>query len=152
MRPLLLDAYISSPVNRDISEQMKLNDPSRVTSVLRLLAANQSGERVKARVSKQTGIPENTLVSCLSLLSTLYLVSRLPPWTAHWRYTSPESRRQNCRPTVSSSVNSWKVSWQQSFRLFSYRNSNNREVDCLVELNDGRVIAIEMKTSSTARN
>ena len=44
-------------------------------------------------------------------------------------------------------------SWSQSdFQLFAYRNSNNREVDCLVELNDGRVVAIEVKASSTVRS
>lgn len=43
-------------------------------------------------------------------------------------------------------------SWLQAdFRLFSYRNSNNREVDCLIELSDSRVIALEVKASSTVR-
>lgn len=40
---------------------------------------------------------------------------------------------------------------EDDYRLHAYRNSNNREVDCLIELADGRVIAIEVKASSTVR-
>ena len=180
MRAVWLDAYVSSLVNRDMAELMRLTDPARVTSVLRLLAANQAGELVKARVSKQTGIPESTLTGYLTLLRTLYLTDELPPWTPNL------ARREIGRPKVFlpdsalamhlSAVTKAQLSthdeyfgallegfvaaelrrqqsWSQSdFQLFAYRNSNNREVDCLVELNDGRVVAIEVKASSTVRS
>lgn len=179
MRSVWLDAYVSGLVNRDMAELMRLTDPARVTSVLRLLAANQAGELVKARVSKQTGIPESTLTSYLTLLRILYLTDELPPWTPNL------ARREIGRPKVFlpdsalamhlSAVTEAQLSTHDEYfgallegfvsaelrrqqtwstvehRLFSYRNSNNREVDCLVELADGRVIAIEVKASSTVR-
>ena len=40
---------------------------------------------------------------------------------------------------------------EDDYRLHAYRNRNHREVDCLIELADGRVIAIEVKASSTVR-
>lgn len=179
MRSVWLDAYVSSLVNRDMAELMHLTDPARVTSVLRLLAANQAGELVKARVSKQTGIPESTLTSYLALLRTLYLTDVLPPWTPNL------ARREIGRPKVFlpdsalamhlSSVSEAQLATHDEYfgallegfvaaelrrqqtwtaaehRLFSYRNSNGREVDCLIELSDGRVIALEVKASSTVR-
>ncbi|MGJ0183472.1 DUF4143 domain-containing protein [Corynebacterium glyciniphilum] len=171
---------MSSLVNRDIAELMRLTDPARVTSVLRLLAANQAGELVRARLSKQTSIPESTLTSYISLLRSLYLIDELPPWTANL------ARREIGRPKVFlpdgalamhlSGVTQGQLatnseyfgrlleafvaaelrrqqSWSNAdFRLYSYRNSNGREVDCLVELSDGRIIAIEVKASSTLRS
>ncbi|WP_145942145.1 ATP-binding protein [Corynebacterium glyciniphilum] len=180
MRSVWLDAYVSSLVNRDIAELMRLTDPARVSSVLRLLAANQAGELVRARLSKQTSIPESTLTSYISLLRSLYLIDELPPWTANL------ARREIGRPKVFlpdsalamhlSGVTQGQLatnseyfgqllegfvaaelrrqqSWSNAdFRLYSYRNSNDREVDCLVELSDGRIIAIEVKASSTLRS
>lgn len=180
MRSVWLDAYVSSLVNRDIAELMRLTDPARVTSVLRLLAANQAGELVRARLSKQTSIPESTLTSYISLLRSLYLIDELPPWTANL------ARREIGRPKVFlpdsalamhlSGVTQGQLatnsgyfgqllegfvaaelrrqqSWSNAdFRLYSYRNSNGREMDCLVELSDGRIIAIEVKASSTLRS
>ena len=179
MRSVWLDAYVSSLVNRDMAELMRLTDPARVTSALRLLAANQAGELVRARISKQTGIPESSLVTYLTLLRTLYLTDELPPWTpnlARWEIGRPKvflpdsalamqlsgiSEDQLTAHEeyfgallegfVAAELRRQQTWSEDDYRLHAYRNSNNREVDCLIELADGRVIAIEVKASSTVR-
>ena len=40
---------------------------------------------------------------------------------------------------------------QESYRVFHYRDRNGKEVDAVIELDDGRVLGIEVKASSTFR-
>ena len=64
-------------------------------SVLSLLAANQAGELVKARIADGADIPRNTITAYLDVLRSVYLVDELPPWTANL------TKREIGRPTVS---------------------------------------------------
>ena len=52
----------------------------RLPDLLRLLAANPSGELVKSRIARDDGIPETSLPGYLDLLETLYLIHALPAW------------------------------------------------------------------------
>ena len=46
----------------------------------KLLAANNAGELVKARLGAAVGIPETSLPGYLELLETLYLIHQIPAW------------------------------------------------------------------------
>lgn len=80
----------SQPVVRQLPEPHQ--DPRRsrrqpadprlgqLPAVLRLLAANNSGELVKSRVANDAGIPETSLPPYLDLLETLFLIHTVPAW------------------------------------------------------------------------
>jgi predicted AAA+ superfamily ATPase len=74
------DNYLDRIVSRDAHDVSRLLHLDRLPAVVRLLAANNSGELVKARIAKGSEIPESSVVSYIDLLATLYLIHVLPAW------------------------------------------------------------------------
>ncbi len=76
-----VDSYLERVIERDATDLRTVYQPARLKSLLRLIAANQSGELVKARMAEQAGIPATSITSYLDLLRSLYLVNIVEPWT-----------------------------------------------------------------------
>jgi predicted AAA+ superfamily ATPase len=176
-----LDSYVDRLVSRDAQAISERISPQRLRAVLRLLAANQAGELVKARVAEQADISSHSVTACLDLLETLFLVEALPPFSANL------TQRQIGRPkTVVSDPGlalrlskisrdqlladrggDWigrtleglvttellkQRSWSDTrWELSHYRDRDGLEVDAVVELEDGKVILIEVKAASGYR-
>ncbi|MEY9951801.1 ATP-binding protein [Leifsonia sp. EB34] len=180
LRSIWLDGYVDRLVRRDARELINITDPMRLKSLLRLIAANQSGELVKARFAQDAAIPPTSIASYLDTLEMLFLVDLLPPWTPN--LTSRETGRS--KATISDSGLAARLArvteaqltpvdgtaqhfgglmegfvvgellkqqaWSdEEFELFHYRTKSGVEVDIVVELPDGRVLAIEVKSGST---
>lgn len=181
IRNAWLDGYLQRIVQRDARDIVRLVDPTRLDSVLRLLAANQAGELVKARVAKSAGLPATSVTAYLDLLRTLYLIDSLPSWTPNL------TRREVGKPktVVSDTALALRLArlteerlsslagrnhlggpfeglvvaellkqraWSEvEFDLFHYRDRNGLEVDVIVELADGRVFGIEVKAAQSYR-
>lgn len=180
MRNLWFDGYVARLLEKDLVDIASRIDPGRVASVLRLLAANQSGELVKARVAREAGISESSLTVCLDLLSTLYLTSRLKPWTPNLtkrEASRPKvivsdsglaSRLAGVREEALSAIPSdvlgaaieglvvgelrkQRVWTEEEFEMFHFRDRTGPEVDIVLEFGDGRVVGLEVKASATYR-
>lgn len=177
-----LDSYLTRIVQRDASDLRRSVVPARVRSVLRLLAANQAGELVKARIAEQAALPATTLPAYLDLLEAMYLVRLIPSWTPNL------TRREVARPkaVIADSALALRLArltpdqlvpivggehfgamlegfvigelmrqqgWSaQPHELFHYRDRDGLEVDVVIELDDGRVIGIEVKAAEAARS
>lgn len=178
MRNVWFDSYLERLMERDVADVAPRVDSSRVASVLRLLAAGQSGELVKSRISRDSGIPETSVGAYLDLLDTMYLTARLPSWTPN--LTSREVARpksvvvdsglalrlsrvteQQLLPISSAHLGAAmegfvvaelvkQQGWSaEEFQLFHYRDRAGLEVDVIVEFYDGSVMGIEVKSGST---
>lgn len=175
------DAYVQRITQRDTTDLDKALDPGRLQAVLRLIAANQSGELVKARVARDAELPETTLTRYLDALETLFLVEPIRPWTPN--LTSREVGRrkvaipdsglamrlarvagESLLPLVGSnylgllleglvvSELSKQRTWsEQDFEIYHYRDRTGTEVDVILELDDGRIIGLEVKSARDAR-
>ncbi len=177
-----LDSYLARIVQRDAADLRRSVDPARLRSVLRLLAANQGGELVKARIAQQAALPATTLPGYLDLVEAMYLVRLLPAWTPNL------TRREISRPkaVVSDSALALRLArltpgqlapvvggehfgamlegfvvgelmrqqgWSTApFELFHYRDRDGLEVDVVIELDDGRILGLEVKAAAAARN
>ena len=71
------DNYVARVVSADARDVSRLAHLERLPT---LLAANNSGELVKARLASDSQIPETSLTSYVDLLETLYLIQSLPAW------------------------------------------------------------------------
>ncbi len=180
MRSLWVEAYLNRLLSRDAASVPGGSNPARLGTLLRLLAANQSGELVKARLAQAAGLSESMVSNYLDALSSVYLIDRLPPWTSsltrretgrhkvsiidsalamHLTSQSAASllppEKDAIGPLLEGFVTSQLLAQQgwseQRFRLHHYRDRGGREVDVIVELPDGRVIGIEVKASSSYR-
>ena len=99
MRNTWFDGYVERLVRRDARELVSVTDPNRLLSLLRLIAANQAGELVKARFARDAGIPPTSITSYLDTIETLFLVDLLRPWTPN--LTSRETGRSKASVTDS---------------------------------------------------
>lgn len=181
LRRSWLDSYLKRITTRDSLDVHHRTEPERLASLLRLLAANQSGELVKARLASSANIPASTITTYLDIARTLLIIDELPPWTGN--LTGRETGRRKAfvtdsalalrlagvageklRTTIGNDhiggmLEAFVVSellkqreWSDSdFTIHHYRDRNGLEVDIVLELPDGRVVGIEVKSSTSFR-
>lgn len=179
LRATWVDSYLERVIERDATDLRAVYQPARLKSLLRLIAANQSGELVKARLAEQAGIPATTITSYVDLLRSLYLVNTVEPWTPN--LTKREVGRPKSFVTdsgVASRLNGVSASrlhdfvsadhlggllegfvtaellkqqtWtSEPFRMFHFRDRAGVEVDLVIELENGSVIGVEVKSSTS---
>ncbi|MET9328911.1 ATP-binding protein [Tsukamurella sp. NPDC003166] len=180
LRTAWFDGYLDRIVQRDARDVRRLVDGNRLATVLRLIAANQSGEIVRARLSRDADIPETTISAYLDLAETLYLMKRIRPWTG--KLTTRQTGKAKgliidsglamhlsgvtaaragalvgggelLGPLLEGLVVSELLkqrTWSDTrFNLFHYRETSGAEVDVVLELDDGRILGIEVKAKQT---
>ncbi|WP_029138058.1 ATP-binding protein [Nakamurella lactea] len=174
-----LDSYLDRIVRRDLADLRREINPARTESLLRALAGNQSGELVKARLAAATSIPASTVTSYLDLLHDVGLFTTIPPWTPNLakrevgrqkslivdsalatrlaRVTTDQLQRLDHGEAFGGLLEGFvgaellrQQTWTaQEFQLFHYRDRDGLEVDFVLELTGGQVIAIEVKGSTS---
>lgn len=173
------DNYVKRIMARDARDLSRLAHLDRLPDLLRLLAANTSGELVKARIANDAGIPETSLPGYLDLLETLYLIHVLPAWGDNLTKrvtgrpkvslldTGLAARLNHVTPTamvpgavsgaagglfesfVAGELRRQLVWAETSARLFHFRDRDGLEVDLVVESDGGRVAGVEMKAAGS---
>ena len=173
------DNYLDSIVRRDLPELQKSVSAERVFSILRLLSSAQSNELVRSKLAEDSGIPASTVASYLDLLSDVQLYQNLSPWTPNLRarevnrpkivvldsglamrlsrVTGEQLQNLNYQEAFGQFLEGFVVaellkqkSWsEQDFELFHYRDRNGLEVDIILEFDDGRVLALEIKAATS---
>lgn len=181
LRGQRLDDYVRSMVERDLTELRKEVQPARSLALLRALAGNQAGELVKSRLADTTSIPTGTITGYLDLLHDVGLVASLPPWTPNLakrevgrpktivvdsglatrlcRLSAGQLRRFEYGEALGALLEAFVAAellkqrtWsEEEFELFHYRDRDGLEVDLVIEFYDGRVLAIEVKASTSFR-
>lgn len=180
MRSVWLKGYLDRVLNRDAVLLRAGHQSARLHSLIRLIAANQGGELVKARLADQAGLPPSSITTYLDVLAGVFAIEQLDPWSPN--LTSREIGRRKTA-VGDSALALWlaqltprqlepvtaellgghfeaflaaellkQQSWsREEFRLFHYRDRTGFEVDLVAELGDGTVVGIEVKTSSSYR-
>jgi predicted AAA+ superfamily ATPase len=173
------DSYGTALLYRDLPELRRVVDPARAVALLRILAANQAGELVKARMAREAGLPASTVDGYLDLLGHLGLIRLLPPWTPNLtereigrpkgllldsglaarldRLTTDQLASFEYGKAFGSLLESFVASellrqqtWTaEEFDLFHYRDRNGTEADLVLELSGGRVIGLEVKAAAS---
>ncbi|MDR0849503.1 MAG: ATP-binding protein [Propionibacteriaceae bacterium] len=181
MRSTWITSYIRGLLTRDLADVTRSAAVPHLTSLLRLLAANQSGELVKARLASDLGLGQVTADRYFDALTTLFLLEDLPPWRTNL------TKREVGRHKISLSDSALALTldrlsekqleavpaplalggllegfvttelmkqhtWsQEDFQLFHFRDRNGLEVDLVIEYDDGRIFLIEVKATQTYR-
>jgi len=174
-----LDNYLTRITERDAPDISSLRSIPELSLVLRLIAAQNSGELNTTKLSQRSGIPTTSLTRLLGLLETLYLVQRIPAWStnltkrvvtrpkvalldtgmaARLQNVSPASASPNVSPTVAGHLLEGFVAgelrrqraWaEEVVQLCHFRDHSVGEVDLVLESIDGRVVGIEVKAAAT---
>lgn len=173
------DNYVNRIMTRDVRDLSHLAHLDRMPDLLRLLAANTSGELVKARVANDAGIPETSLPGYLDLLEALYLIHVLPAWgdnltkrvigrpkvslldtglAARLNHVTPAAMAPGAVSSAAGGLFESFVAgelrrqlvWAETpARLFHFRDRDGLEVDIVLESDSRRVAGVEMKAAGS---
>jgi predicted AAA+ superfamily ATPase len=171
--------YLSGVLDHDAAELSGLAHLDKLQLLYTLLSAQTSNELVKANLAKTVGIPETSIHAYLRLLSDLYLIHELPAWGRNISkravsrskvylidsglasFLNGESEESLAdfahgeafgRLLESLAVGELlkQQTWSDiDYTLFHYRDKDQREVDIIIELFDGRLIGLEIKATQT---
>jgi len=171
--------YLSRVLDHDAPEIRRLAHRSEAHTLLELIAANGAGEMVKARLARGSGIPETTVPSYIDLLEDLGLVHRIKAWgnnltqrvvgreraavldaglaaaltrqsTAQLADPAPTNHLGGMLETFVAGELRRQQGWTANrFELRHFRDRRGNEVDLVLELDDGRIIGVEVKSTAT---
>ncbi|MEN3001354.1 MAG: ATP-binding protein [Armatimonadota bacterium] len=176
-RQAWLRAYADTLITRDVRLLVDIERVADTGRLLQLLASQACQLLNIANLSRETGIPYSTLQRYLALLETLMIVARIPPWHAsisqqllktpkimlndtglalailnvsEERLKGDDSLRGRMLENFVAAELVKQISYaDMPYRLYHLRTSKGREVDLLIEDEQGRLLGIEVKASAT---
>ena len=177
LRGVWLDSYLAGIIQRDLLQLRRQVQPARAQVMLKLLAAEQSGETVKAKLGQRGDVPANTVGAYLDLLADVQFVAPIKPWkpnlarreigkpktlvldsalAIHLAGVSETQLRNRHQPEAFGRFLEGLVAaellkqrgWSTTpYEVFHYRDTDGEEVDLVLELTDGRIIGVEVKAA-----
>jgi predicted AAA+ superfamily ATPase len=180
-RRLWFASYLATLTGRDVADISPTLSTERLMALLRLLAANQAGETVITRLAADIGLAPSSFRTYLDAAKALFLITSLPPWTPNLTkqvtgrrktmiadsglaahlvgLTEDKLAQPNALAGVGGFLEAFVVGelrkqqgWtDEPFELFHFRDRQHREVDIVIEYDDGAAFLIEVKSSQTHR-
>ncbi|MFT4215862.1 MAG: ATP-binding protein [Micropruina sp.] len=172
-------SYIERLTNHDARELQHGGYADHLRTLLELIASGGRAELVKARLARDLGVAENSVDAYLRLATAMRLVTSLPAWgrsprgrvsrrpkvclndtglAAYLaRFTEAQATAIGGREYFGMLIEQFvalelhkQTTWSTDpARLFHYRSHAGDEVDIVAELPDGRLVAIEVKSTQT---
>jgi hypothetical protein len=175
-RSIFFESYASSLLTRDIEDIAGIRDRDAAERLLRLLAARSSGLVEYAGLARDLGVADHTAKAYLVTLEQLFLVRRLLPWSTNLGQRTIKAPKIHVtdsgllthllRADAKSIANDGALAgrafetyvvgeiarqstwFDDTLHLYHYRDKAKREVDLLIERNDGVLCGIEVKASA----
>lgn len=168
--------YLRQLASRDLADQLGVEYPERFSGITRLLAARGVTELVAAKMARQLKIPERSFGSYMAAMNHMHLTSTLPSWgsaqarvvrkqmvglldtgfaAATTRFAPEQANTPEGRTYFGSLLELFVINelmkqrtWsEQSFELMHFRTRDGHEIDIVIELADGSLIAVEVKAA-----
>jgi predicted AAA+ superfamily ATPase len=180
MRRRWFENYVDTVLAREVAVADDIRRLDVMAGLLRYIAATTSSELVVTTAAQRLGAHRDTVAAHLAWLETVFLVHRVPAWgrnitakvvkrprlhvsdtglVAALMGRQPAMLRSPTEPATGPLVESFvvnelakQVTWaEDSVRLYHFRDRDGTEVDAILESADGRVVAVEIKASTTPR-
>jgi uncharacterized protein len=167
-------SYVSAVLQRDVRDLANIEGLTALPQLLSLLAARAGGLLNYADVSRSAAIPTTTLKRYLALLEMVFLFQPLPPWFANLgkrlvksskiylcdsgllahlagrgvgAAADPSGFGPLLENFVVMEVRKQAAVAQTHVECFHFRAHDGTEVDLVIEDSQGRLLAIEVKSS-----
>lgn len=174
-------SYTERLIAKDSTDITGIQYPDRLSTLLSVIAARNSGEFVAARVGREIDIPERSIPAYLQALRSVFLIRITPGWSnniANRAVATPKVTLTDTglaahlsgvdisgleaavsSPLTGGLVEGFVVSelekqraWSKKpARMFHYRDDHSREVDIILEDRRRDIVGIEVKASSSPR-
>ncbi len=170
-------SYVSTLLQRDVRDLARVEALHALPNLLKILAARSSGLLNLSDVGRDAGLPHTSLTRYLGLLEAVFLVHRLPAWSAnlgqrlvkapklHFADTglachlvgAGAGRLAGDRQLLGRFLETFVVgelrkqaSWSDpGVTLHHFRAASGLEADVILEQADGTVAAVEVKASTS---
>jgi predicted AAA+ superfamily ATPase len=177
-RSAWFSSYVTTILQRDVRDIANVEGLLRMPALLSLLAARSAGLLNVSEVSRSSGLKLSTLNRYLALLEAVFLIYRLPAWSANVGKRLVRAPKLHLLdaglaahllgldadgiaaspPALGALLETFVVTellkdlgWARTrARLHHFRSSNGRrEVDIVVEDARGRIAGIEVRATAT---
>jgi predicted AAA+ superfamily ATPase len=172
--------YVQTVLQREIELAADIRRADALRDMVRFFAATTSQELVLTTVAERLKIDRATVQSYEPWLETVFLVHRIPAWSRNLTAKvvkrpklyltdtgvaaallgkDPAALQLPAEPSTGPLFETFvanelckQLTWSDtSARLFHFRDSGGAEVDLVIETDDARVIALEVKATSSPR-
>ncbi|MEJ6549019.1 ATP-binding protein [Corynebacterium sp. USCH3] len=173
--------YIRRLADHDAYEYRGGGFPDEMERLTRLLAAGGATEIVQSRLAAHLGTSDSTMATYLRTLRTMNLLVEVPSWTrpvrgrtvrrpkaaltdtglsaSLGRLTQENLQKPGMREFYGAVVEQLVMlellkqqGWSaEEFEIYHYRDNDDLEVDLVIDLLDGRLVAIEVKSGQTVK-
>ena len=169
--------YIQALLDRDLRDIARIHRHQAMRSLVDTLAAWSSKYMDVSAIGAKLTIRRPTLESYLTALETLYLTERVAPWTrTDYERVGKQPKLFMTDSGLMASILGWRAARIRLdpdrsgklietfafneimaqidaaggvYDLFHYRDREKREVDFVIEREDGAILAIEVKAGSS---
>jgi len=170
-------SYVTTILQRDVRDLANIEGLTTLPNLLSLLATRSGSLLNFAELSNSSNIPQTTLKRYLVLLETTFLIQQIRPWSGNlskrliktpkiyltdtglmtYLVGADESRLKTDGSLFGRIVETFVLNelvklntWSKAkARIYHYRTQLGNEIDFLLERNDGSIVAIEVKSSSS---
>jgi len=171
-----LQDYLEALLERDLRDILNIKRRDSMALLMEVLAAWSSKLMDVATIGAGLSLSRTTLQSYINALEALYLVERVRPWTKtdygrvgkqdklfmtdtglmaailRWRFDKVqldgEKNGKLIETFVFTQLAAQLDAQEEDYQLYHYRDREKREIDFLVENEDGDLLGIEVKAGS----
>lgn len=173
-RARFFENYLADILARDVKQVADIERVSDMRRLVSMLAAQASGLLNVNRLADQLNITAPTVRSYLEILETVYLIRRIPAWSANATTRAIATQKvifvdSGLASSLAAGITgdgptgglienfvlgelARQLTWSHvPVRLYHYRDRDQYEVDAVLEDNAGQIVGIEVKTAETVR-
>lgn len=178
-RAKFFEAYLNDLIDRDVRQLAELQRRGHLMGLARSLAGRAAAPLKGEGLASDAGLPATTVERYLTLFEEVFLVKRIPPWTAAVAERAVRMRkllfvdtgilcqllgRTAARlarddgaigPVLENFVLgelARQLTWAETrASLHHFRTRDGVEIDAVLEAADGRLVGVEVKAGETVR-
>lgn len=171
--------YANTLITRDLKDILNIRRHNTLMDLFIILASWSSKFMDVAGICAKLSITKNTLETYINLLQSLYLLERLKPWIKtdydrvgkkekvfitdtglmsnllNWKFDSvmldPDKSGKLVETLVFNEL-SILLSINFGYEMYHYRDRENREIDFILENENGDLVGLEVKSGSIVSN
>jgi len=173
------NSYLTTMIQRDVRDLANIEHLSTMQRLMQILAARSGSLLNYAELSRSLGIPQTTLKRYFNLLQGTFLIQRIPPWSTNLGKRVVKSSKImvtdtglitalldfNAEKLATDPVRLGRIletfvamelkkqlTWSEtSPELYHFRTNSGDEVDLLLEDSAGKIVGIEIKSTSSVK-
>lgn len=173
-----LNSYIDTLINRDIKSITEITKSNEIFKLLNIVASQVAGLLNESVLAREIGLNNTTLNRYKNLLLNVFLVTEVRSYQVNFKKRLVKASKLYMNDTnlllfllnlntknIQNSYLYGKIvenfvfcelqkllTIYNNIKLYHFRTSDNKEIDFILERNDGKIVAIEVKSNSSVKS